>query len=146
MCVSARALPAPLHPPPTPHPPCHCARQHDETRLNEFLSAASRGSTARVREMLEQGFDANSADYGGRGCGVVMAVVHVAHSRWPAALGPLLAPPPPLPSRPPPSTLTADGRSALMLACVKGYAETAELLLSAGADPNAKDAFSGTAM
>ena len=42
--------------------------------------------------------------------------------------------------------LPADGRTALMLACVKGFRETVQLLLEAGADVNAKDAFGGTAM
>lgn len=33
-----------------------------------------------------------------------------------------------------------------MLACVKGFKESVQLLLEAGADPNKKDAFGGTAM
>lgn len=33
-----------------------------------------------------------------------------------------------------------------MLACVKGFRETVKLLLEAGANANAKDAFGGTAM
>lgn len=33
-----------------------------------------------------------------------------------------------------------------MLACVKGFKETVEMLLEAGAKPNAKDNFGGTAM
>jgi ankyrin repeat protein len=33
-----------------------------------------------------------------------------------------------------------------MLACVKGFRETVQLLLEAGADVHAKDAFGGTAM
>eukprot|EP00887_Chlorella_sp_A99_P005048 scaffold4.g5048.t1 len=54
------------------------------------------------------------------------------------------------------SSADYDGRTGLMLACVKGFAETAELLLAAGAQasacsrpaagPNTKDAFGGTAM
>ena len=47
---------------------------------------------------------------------------------------------------PTPARLPADGRTALMLACVKGFRETVQLLLEAGADVNAKDAFGGTAM
>ncbi len=42
--------------------------------------------------------------------------------------------------------LLADGRTGLMLACVKGFGEAALLLLEAGAQPNSKDAFGGTAM
>ena len=41
-------------------------QQHDEDRLMAFLSAASRGDVTKVRLMLEEGFDPNSADYGGR--------------------------------------------------------------------------------
>lgn len=41
---------------------------------------------------------------------------------------------------------SADGRTALMLACVKGFQETVQLLLEAGAVVNLKDAFGGTAM
>lgn len=80
----------------------HCVAKHDEDRVMEFLFAASRGNTQRLRDFLDQGFDADSADY--------------------------------------------DGRTGLMLACVKGFKDTAEVLLEAGADPNAKDAFGGTAM
>ena len=42
--------------------------------------------------------------------------------------------------------LPADGRTALMLSCVKGFRDSAQLLLEAGASPQAKDAFGGTAM
>lgn len=41
---------------------------------------------------------------------------------------------------------SADGRTALMLACAKGFRETVQLLLEAGASVNAKDNFGGTAM
>lgn len=51
-----------------------------------------------------------------------------------------------LSSSPPPAVPHTDGRTALMLACVKGYRETVQLLLEAGADCNARDAFGGTAM
>ncbi len=37
----------------------------DEKRTNEFLGAASRGDTARVRAMLQQQFSPNAADYDG---------------------------------------------------------------------------------
>ena len=37
----------------------------DEKRTNEFLGAASRGDTARVRAMLQQQFDPDAADYDG---------------------------------------------------------------------------------
>lgn len=33
--------------------------------FQEFLFAASRGNTQRLRDFLDQGFDADSADYGG---------------------------------------------------------------------------------
>lgn len=39
-----------------------------------------------------------------------------------------------------------DGRTALMLSCVKGFRDSAHLLLEAGARPGATDAFGGTAM
>ena len=42
--------------------------------------------------------------------------------------------------------LGADGRTALMLACGKGFRETVQLLLEAGAQVNLKDGFGGTAM
>lgn len=43
-------------------------------------------------------------------------------------------------------SLPSDGRTALMLSCVKGFRDSAQLLLEAGADPGAKDTFGGTAM
>lgn len=38
----------------------------DERRTNEFLSAASSGALARVRQMIKQGHDVNAADYDNR--------------------------------------------------------------------------------
>ncbi|CAL5221935.1 g4209 [Coccomyxa viridis] len=70
------------------------ARQ-DAERTNQFLHAASSGDVAKIRQMLQQGFAADSADY--------------------------------------------DGRTALMLASVKGHADVAVALISAGADVMLRD-------
>eukprot|EP00884_Botryococcus_braunii_P021334 jgi/Botrbrau1/7885/Bobra.9_2s0059.2 len=40
--------------------------KQDEKRTEEFLSAAARGDTSKVRAMLQQGFAPDSADYDGR--------------------------------------------------------------------------------
>ena len=45
-----------------------------------------------------------------------------------------------------PDAADYDGRTALMLACVKGFREAVQLLLEAGAAVNAQDAFGGTPM
>jgi hypothetical protein len=40
------------------------AAKYDQMRLTAFLDAAARGDVDGVQDMLRQGMDANSADYG----------------------------------------------------------------------------------
>jgi ankyrin repeat protein len=40
--------------------------QADESRTGQFLSAASKGQVDRVKLLLQQGYNANTADYDNR--------------------------------------------------------------------------------
>jgi hypothetical protein len=121
----------------------------DEKRTNEFLGAASRGDTARVRAMLQQQFNPNAADYDGgrrgRARRLLATCWSVAHSCC-------------IPASPCCQIVLAyaerkrlprphiAGRTALHLACAKGAADVVELLLLAGASPGKRDALGSTAL
>jgi uncharacterized protein len=94
--------------------------------LEEFFIAVRNDNTGNLERLLERGFDPNSRDEKGR-TGLAVAV----QERSPKAAKLLLAQP-----GIEINALNAAGESALMMAAIKGDAETATLLLDRGAQVN----------
>jgi CRP-like cAMP-binding protein len=94
----------------------------DERRTSEFLSAASRGDATTVRLMLNQNFNANTADYDGR------TALMLASAKGHREVVTLL-----LSSRADPSATDNLGGSALLEAARHGHDAVLDALVAGGA-------------
>jgi hypothetical protein len=117
---------------------------HNVQLCTHAWTVSCRGDAMRIKAMLRQLFKANACDYDGvlRRRSVCNSAALPVASRSAAARVPQhkcrrLLPCPARPCLPP-------GRTGLHLASTKGHEEVAEILLEAGADPNAKDTLGTT--
>eukprot|EP00882_Tetradesmus_deserticola_P002691 GHRQ01002862.1.p1 GENE.GHRQ01002862.1~~GHRQ01002862.1.p1 ORF type:complete len:924 (+),score=556.38 GHRQ01002862.1:315-3086(+) len=100
----------------------HHVAQADETRTGQFLSAAAKGEADRVKLLLQQGYNPNTADYDKR-TALMLAAAH-GHK---AVVDMLLAVNANVNAR------DSTGRTALLEAAKAGHADILALLLGRGA-------------
>ncbi|KAK9791836.1 hypothetical protein WJX73_006514 [Symbiochloris irregularis] len=105
----------------------HVARM-DEERLTQFLYAAAQGNSAIIREMLQQGFDPNSADYDAR-----TALMLAAVNGRPGIVRQLIA------AGADVTAVDNFGACALLEACHRGNDEIIDLLVTRGASLSSKE-------